>query len=51
MTLVSVSDADFNRAKSILIDQVLPEWVERAGGDWGARWNASVGKTVNVTIK
>ena len=51
MTLVSVSDADFNRAKSILIDQVLPEWVERAGGDWGARWNASVGKTVDVTIK
>ena len=51
MTLVSVSDADFNRAMSILIDQVLPEWVERAGGDWGARWNASVGKTVNVTIK
>jgi TRAP-type C4-dicarboxylate transport system substrate-binding protein len=51
MTLVSVSDADFNRAKSILIDQVLPEWVERASGDWGARWNASVGKTVNVTIK
>ena len=51
MTLVSVSDADFNRAKSILIDQVLPEWVERAGGDWGVRWNASVGKTVNVTIK
>lgn len=51
MTLVSVSDADFARAKGILINQVLPEWVDRAGNDWGARWNASVGKTVNVTIR
>lgn len=50
MTLVDVSDADFDRARDILTSEVLPEWAERAGGDWAARWNDSVGKVVGVTI-
>lgn len=50
MTLVDVSDADFARARDILTSEVLPEWAERAGGDWAARWNDSVGKVVGVTI-
>ena len=50
MTLVEVSDADFERARDILTSEVLPEWAERAGGDWAARWNDSVGKVVGVTI-
>lgn len=50
MTLVEVSDADFNRARDILTTEVLPEWAERAGGDWAQRWNDSVGKVVGVTI-
>lgn len=51
MTLVEVSDSDFDRARQILISQVLPDWAQRAGGDWSARWNDSVGKVVGVTIK
>ncbi|MGA9252832.1 MAG: TRAP transporter substrate-binding protein [Roseobacter sp.] len=51
MTLVSVSDADFSRARDILTSEVLPEWAERAGDDWAARWNDSVGKVVGVEIK
>lgn len=51
MKLVKVSNADFDRAKSILIGKVLPDWVDRAGQNWGDRWNASVGKTVGVTIQ
>lgn len=51
MTLVEVSDADFNRAKTVLIEQVLPDWSERSGGDWGQRWSDSVGKVVGVSIK
>ena len=51
MTLVEVSDADFTRARDILTSEVLPEWAERAGGDWSARWNDSVGKVVGVEIK
>lgn len=50
MTLVAVSEADFTNARDILTSEVLPEWAERAGGDWAARWNDSVGKVVGVTI-
>lgn len=50
MTLVEVSDADFDRARDVLTNEVLPEWAERAGGDWAARWNDSVGAVVGVTI-
>lgn len=51
MTLVEATDEDIAKARSILEDQVLPEWAERAGGDWAARWNDSVGKVVGVAIK
>ncbi|MEX3015019.1 TRAP transporter substrate-binding protein [Gymnodinialimonas hymeniacidonis] len=51
MTLVEVSDADFERAREVLVGQVLPDWAERAGGDWAERWNASVGAVVGVTIE
>lgn len=50
MTLVNVSDADFAKARDVLVGKVLPDWAERAGGDWAKRWNASVGATVGVTI-
>jgi len=51
MTLVSVSDSDFTRARDILTTEVLPEWAERSGADWATRWNDSVGEVVNVEIK
>jgi hypothetical protein len=51
MTLVEVSDADFEKARNILITEVLPDWAERAGGDWAERWNGSVGEVVGVTIE
>lgn len=50
MTLVQVSDADFAKAREVLVGKVLPDWAERAGGDWAERWNASVGETVGVKI-
>lgn len=50
MKLVDVSDADFKRARDILTSEVLPDWADRAGSDWAARWNESVGKVVGVTI-
>ena len=51
MALVEVSDEDFAKAREILTGEVLPEWAERAGGDWAQRWNDSVGKVVGVTIE
>jgi hypothetical protein len=50
MTLVDVSDADFARAREILVNDVLPEWAERAGPEWVATWNNSVGAAVGVTV-
>lgn len=51
MTLVEISEDDFNGAREILIGQVLPDWAERAGGDWASRWNDSVGQAVGVKIE
>lgn len=51
MTLVDISDSDIEKAKGVLIEKVLPEWAQRSGGDWAARWNDSVGKTVGIEIK
>ena len=51
MTLVEVTDADMATAREALISTVLPDWAERAGGDWAQRWNDSVGKIVNVQIE
>lgn len=50
MTLVEVSDADFAKARDVLVSKVLPDWADRAGADWAKRWNDSVGKVVGVTI-
>ncbi|WP_308918122.1 TRAP transporter substrate-binding protein [Jannaschia sp. LMIT008] len=51
MTLVEASDADFERARTILTSEVLPDWAERSGDDWAERWNGSVGEVVGVTIE
>jgi len=50
MILVDVSDADFAHARDVLETEVLPEWAERAGPEWTARWNDTVGAAVGVTI-
>ncbi|NND91694.1 MAG: TRAP transporter substrate-binding protein [Granulosicoccus sp.] len=50
MTLVEVTEADLETARDALVSTVLPDWAERAGGDWGQRWNDSVGKVTGVTI-
>ncbi len=50
MTLVEVSEDDFNRAREILVTEVLPDWAERAGPEWTDRWNASVGEAVGVKV-
>lgn len=50
MTLVEASEEDFARAEEILVAEVLPGWAERAGSEWAARWNDSVGEVVGVTV-
>jgi TRAP-type C4-dicarboxylate transport system substrate-binding protein len=50
MTLVPASDADRTFARKVLVETVLPDWAARAGGDWKARWNDSVGRATGVEI-
>jgi TRAP-type transport system periplasmic protein len=50
MTLVELSEADQARAIEVLESVILPDWAERAGGDWAQRWNDSVGAELGVSI-
>lgn len=50
MTLVEVSAEDQARAVAILEEKILPDWAERAGGDWAKRWNETVGAALGVAI-
>ncbi len=50
MKLVPVTQADVDTARGILVSEVLPDWAERAGGDWGKRWNDTVGVATGVQI-
>ncbi|MEF2072952.1 TRAP transporter substrate-binding protein [Consotaella aegiceratis] len=51
MTLVEPTDADRELAEKVLKEDVLPDWAERAGGDWVKRWNDTVGKVAGVTVE
>jgi TRAP-type C4-dicarboxylate transport system substrate-binding protein len=50
LILVEASDADQARAKDVLVSEVLPDWAERAGGDWAKRWSDSVGQVTGVNL-
>ncbi|MEM8759558.1 MAG: TRAP transporter substrate-binding protein DctP, partial [Pseudomonadota bacterium] len=50
MILVPVTAEDEATAREILVGTVLPDWAERAGGDWKTRWNESVGAATGVAI-
>jgi TRAP-type C4-dicarboxylate transport system substrate-binding protein len=50
MILVDVSDADMARARDVVVNQVLPDWADRAGADWAARWSAEVGAVLGVSL-
>ncbi|MET1411271.1 TRAP transporter substrate-binding protein [Roseibium sp. HPY-6] len=51
LILVEASEADQAKAKDVLISEVLPDWAERAGGDWASRWSDSVGKVTGVKLE
>ncbi|PVB59364.1 C4-dicarboxylate ABC transporter substrate-binding protein [Labrenzia sp. 011] len=51
LVLVEASDADLAKAREVLITEVLPEWAERAGGDWAKRWSDTVGEVTGVKLE
>ncbi|MDO5612535.1 MAG: TRAP transporter substrate-binding protein [Paracoccus sp. (in: a-proteobacteria)] len=50
MVLVEASEDDIATARGILTTEVLPDWARRAGDDWAARWNETVGQTVGLSV-
>ena len=50
MTMVMASDEDMETALAALNDRVLPDWAARAGDEWVARWNETVGAVVDIEI-
>lgn len=50
MTLVEPTEEDIATAETVLKDEVLPDWAERAGPDYAKRWNETIGETVGVQI-
>lgn len=51
MVLVEATAEDTALATQVLVEQVLPEWSERAGPEWTKRWNESVGALTGVSIE
>ncbi|MEP4766335.1 MAG: TRAP transporter substrate-binding protein [Roseibium sp.] len=51
LVLVEANADDQANAKDVLISQVLPDWAERAGGDWAKRWSDTVGKATGISLE
>lgn len=51
MKRVDPTDADTELRRKALLEAVLPKWGQRCGSDCVAKWNASVGKVVNLQVK
>jgi hypothetical protein len=50
MVLHKPSDADYQKARKIAADVVLPSWAKRCGAECVAQWNDTVGKIVGITV-
>lgn len=51
MTLVPVSPADESRRRLLLVDTVLPTWIERCGPACAKAWNETLGPAMGLTVK
>ncbi len=51
LALVPISSKDLDRARSILVESVLPAWAAKVKPEVVKQWNATVGKQANIQIK
>ena len=51
MKLVEVKEEDKELSKKVLIENVIPKWVEKVPSHIVEEWNNTVGKVVNITAK
>jgi TRAP-type C4-dicarboxylate transport system substrate-binding protein len=48
MTLVEAKEGDFELARKILKETILPNWAGRVDAQWAKRWNATIGAAVDL---
>jgi TRAP-type C4-dicarboxylate transport system substrate-binding protein len=48
LTIVPVTPADDSRRRSLLVQTVLPRWVDRCGPDCADAWNRYLGPTLGI---
>jgi TRAP-type C4-dicarboxylate transport system substrate-binding protein len=51
MTVVPVTPADDQRRRELLVNTVLPRWVERCGTDCASAWNTYLGPSLGITAR
>ncbi len=50
MSLVPVTPADDDRRRRLLVDTVLPGWIERCGAACAAAWNGTLGPALGIRV-
>jgi TRAP-type C4-dicarboxylate transport system substrate-binding protein len=50
MSLVPVTPADDERRRRLLVDTVLPGWIERCGTACAAAWNGTLGPALGIRV-
>ena len=48
MHLVPITEQDEARRKQLLMETVLPKWIERCGNDCVVAWNGTIGKALAI---
>ncbi|MFZ6764410.1 TRAP transporter substrate-binding protein [Pseudoroseomonas sp. WGS1072] len=51
MTVVPVTPADNERRRQLLVNTVLPRWVDRCGSDCAAAWNRYLGPANGIMVR
>lgn len=50
MTLIPISPADEDVLRTVLVDTIIPKWVERCGAECADEWNATIGELRDLQI-
>lgn len=51
MNLVQIQEGDKELSRKILIERVIPKWVEKVPAEVSQKWNETIGKVVNIKAK
>jgi hypothetical protein len=50
MKLVPVDPTDAIARKQLLVNSILPQWIQRCGQDCVEAWNSTLGPQLNIQV-